>query len=176
MTPEQRAAMEQALEALEGIRQYGLDTLSGRVDGPDDRAWQRAAVNEMTKRARLGITALTAALEQPAQKRPPNCGTGYCSCIECVMEPEQQEPVAWYDEEMDSAYTESELGDGNTDGLEPLYTRFQAREPLTKECDTCLNCHKGETGLHSFNADVCRQCCHYFDSKYEAAHGIKGGA
>lgn len=31
-------------------------------------------------------------------KRPQNCGTGYCSCIECVMEPEQQpadEPVAW---------------------------------------------------------------------------------
>ena len=36
--------------------------------------------------------------EQPAQKRPQNCGTSYCSCIECVMEPEQpaqQEPVAW---------------------------------------------------------------------------------
>ena len=35
--------------------------------------------------------------EQPAQKRPQNCGTSYCSCIECVMEPEQpaqQEPVA----------------------------------------------------------------------------------
>ena len=27
-------------------------------------------------------------------KRPQNCGTGYCSCIECVMEPAQQEPVA----------------------------------------------------------------------------------
>jgi hypothetical protein len=26
-------------------------------------------------------------------KRPPNCGTSYCSCVECVMEPEQQEPV-----------------------------------------------------------------------------------
>ena len=26
------------------------------------------------------------------QKRPQNCGTGYCSCIECVMEP-AQEPV-----------------------------------------------------------------------------------
>ena len=25
-------------------------------------------------------------------KRPQNCGTGYCSCIECVMEP-AQEPV-----------------------------------------------------------------------------------
>jgi hypothetical protein len=33
------------------------------------------------------------ALAQPEQKRPQNCGTGYCSCIECVMEPEQ-EPVA----------------------------------------------------------------------------------
>ena len=29
------------------------------------------------------------------QKRPQNCGTGYCSCIECVMEPAQQEPVAY---------------------------------------------------------------------------------
>jgi len=27
------------------------------------------------------------------QKRPQNCGTGYCSCIECVMEPAQQEPA-----------------------------------------------------------------------------------
>jgi hypothetical protein len=24
------------------------------------------------------------------QKRPQNCGTGYCSCIECVMEPAQR--------------------------------------------------------------------------------------
>jgi hypothetical protein len=24
------------------------------------------------------------------QKRPQNCGTGYCSCIECVMEPAQE--------------------------------------------------------------------------------------
>ena len=30
------------------------------------------------------------------QKRPQNCGTGYCSCIECVMEP-AQEPVAMRD-------------------------------------------------------------------------------
>ena len=26
------------------------------------------------------------------QKRPQNCGTGYCSCIECVMEPAQPLP------------------------------------------------------------------------------------
>ena len=27
-------------------------------------------------------------------KRPQNCGTGYCSCIECPYEPVKQEPVA----------------------------------------------------------------------------------
>jgi hypothetical protein len=31
-------------------------------------------------------------MAQPEQKKPQNCGTGYCSCIECVMKPEQ-EPV-----------------------------------------------------------------------------------
>ncbi len=25
-------------------------------------------------------------IPQPVQKRPQNCGTSYCSCIECVME------------------------------------------------------------------------------------------
>jgi len=33
------------------------------------------------------------AQRKPEQKRPQNCGTGYCSCIECVMEPE---PVTKY--------------------------------------------------------------------------------
>jgi hypothetical protein len=43
-------------DALESIRQYGSDTLSGRVDGTDDRNWQRDGVLEMTKRARLALT------------------------------------------------------------------------------------------------------------------------
>lgn len=42
-------------EALSSIQRYGLDTLSGRVNGPDDRAWQRGAVNEMTKRAQAAL-------------------------------------------------------------------------------------------------------------------------
>ncbi len=56
-------------DALESVRQYGSDTLSGRIDGPDDRAWQRGAVLEMTRRARVTIdaptddTALRAALK-----------------------------------------------------------------------------------------------------------------
>jgi hypothetical protein len=28
-------------------------------------------------------------------KRPPNCGTSYCSCIECIMPPAPVPPVAW---------------------------------------------------------------------------------
>lgn len=45
-------------DGLVSIRRYGLDTLSGRTDGPADAAWYREAVNEMTRRARV-------ALEQP---------------------------------------------------------------------------------------------------------------
>ena len=44
---------------------------------------------------RQALARVLAMAEQPAQKRPQNCGTGYCSCIECVMEPAQQEPVAY---------------------------------------------------------------------------------
>jgi len=33
--------------------------------------------------------------QAPVQKRPQNCGTGHCSCIECVMEPEKPAPCTW---------------------------------------------------------------------------------
>jgi hypothetical protein len=33
--------------------------------------------------------------QTPEQKRPQNCGTGYCSCIECVMEPAPVQVDAW---------------------------------------------------------------------------------
>jgi hypothetical protein len=48
------------------------------------------------KKREQAITAIKQALAAPVQKRPQNCGTSYCSCIECVMDPEPvQEPVAW---------------------------------------------------------------------------------
>ena len=51
------------IEALESIRLYANDTLSGRADGgPDDREWQRKAVLEIRNRAR---TAIAQAKEQP---------------------------------------------------------------------------------------------------------------
>lgn len=48
------------VDALYGIRRYGLDTLSGRVDGTDDREWHRDAVKEMTSRAAKAISAARA--------------------------------------------------------------------------------------------------------------------
>ena len=46
---------------------------------------------------RQALTAIKQARSAPVQKRPQNCGTGYCSCIECVMEPAPaQEPVEKY--------------------------------------------------------------------------------
>ena len=61
------------------------------------------------------------------QKRPQNCGTGYCSCIECVMEPAQQEPVAWIVEfengEQELHFEAQSVGEKNT----PLYTSPQAQ-------------------------------------------------
>ena len=50
-----RAVVEKQKDALQSIEQYGLDTLSGRVDGPDDRDWQRSAVLEMTTRANRAL-------------------------------------------------------------------------------------------------------------------------
>lgn len=48
--------IEHLTEALKAIRQYGADTLSGRADGgPNDRDWQRDAVREMTRRARVAL-------------------------------------------------------------------------------------------------------------------------
>ena len=58
-------------------------------------AWDKAdqALDRMAENAReLGLDYEPDGMHhnKPA-KRPQNCGTGYCSCIECVMEPAQQE-------------------------------------------------------------------------------------
>jgi hypothetical protein len=48
------------------------------------------------------ITAIKQArTPAPVQKRPQNCGTGYCSCIECVMEPAQRTWVGLTNEKID---------------------------------------------------------------------------
>jgi hypothetical protein len=50
--------------------------------------------DELTAGLRAELDRVNARLAE--QKRPQNCGTGYCSCVECVVEPAPvQEPVAW---------------------------------------------------------------------------------
>jgi hypothetical protein len=51
---------------------------------------------------------------------------------ERLAQPEQ-EPVAWLDVEMESAYTPTELDGGATDGLIPLYAHPPAQPVLTSE-------------------------------------------
>lgn len=53
----QAAAMR---EALGSIRQYGGDTLSGRVGGPDDRKWQRMDDDGVFEMVNLATAALSA--------------------------------------------------------------------------------------------------------------------
>lgn len=57
-------------------------------------AWDKAdqALNRMADNAReLGLDYEPDGMHHnKPQKRPQNCGTGYCSCIECVMEPAQE--------------------------------------------------------------------------------------
>ena len=82
------------------------------------------------------------------QKRPPNCGTGYCSCVECVMEPAAQpapvqEPVAWgnlanwcldSDRVLITDKTEAEKYHRDVYDLTPLYTT----PPGGRQSEDCL--------------------------------------
>ena len=74
------------------------------------------------------------------QKRPPNCGTGYCSCIECLFEPaHQQEPVAWMFQHEETGRTMCvdaqqvewgfEKGNPRLKKIAPLYTSPPASKP-----------------------------------------------
>jgi hypothetical protein len=53
-------------------------------------------LSALVRAQQITIDKLEQALATPVQKRPQNCGTNYCSCVECVMEPAPvQEPVAY---------------------------------------------------------------------------------
>jgi len=72
--------------------------------------------------------------KEQEQKRPQNCGTSYCSCIECVMEQEQGEPVG----EIlltNGDYKEVSWKNGKLPPIgAKLYTTLQpAQKPMTDE-------------------------------------------
>lgn len=75
----------------------------------------------------------------PAQRKiPQNCGTGYCSCIECLFEPEHQEPVAYAvyhrmggSKSLHWPEQHSPDGDANQYQIVPLYASPQPSKPWT---------------------------------------------
>ena len=166
-----------ALEALEGIRRYGLDTLSGRIDGPDDREWQRAGVNEMTKQARLAITAIKEhkeALAQPEQEPVaweqfyPDIGKPQIAfnaeVIGYVAPQPKQEPLAWISTGTARMIHWTSDKPAYGDDWVPLYTTPPQRKPMMDE-DVERIVREALVGEHGIGYTIARAI--------EAAHGIK---
>ena len=94
-------------------------------------------------------------LSRVEQKKPQNCGTGYCSCIECVMKP-KQEPVACIWEKNDG-YKSLEWGGLDANEIQeiglksytPLYTHPPQRTwvGLTDEEQKIASWSDGSFGL-----------------------------
>jgi len=59
--------------------------------------------------------------------------------------------------------------DGSGGFISSVYRTTPPAEKREAPCNNCAHCEKGTGGLHSFDADVCRECSHYWDSKYKAA-------
>ena len=90
---------------------------------------------------------IAAIREAMAEQRPQNCGTGYCSCIECPYEQPAQEPVVYVEQSIldwlasdrrgPTAYAKTTLAkrkDGKAQA--PLYTSPPTSKPwvgLTQE-------------------------------------------
>ena len=67
----------------ENARELGLDYEPAPVQPFDHQQAANTALRESMHRS----VAIAKNTVPTLQKRPPNCGTGYCSCVECVMEP-----------------------------------------------------------------------------------------
>lgn len=86
-------------------------------------------------------TALREALAEQAEQRPQNCGTGYCSCIECPYEAEQAEQEPLMDYERINA-----LREGEQNGAEDAYffVRPENDTPTLRK----MFCQGFERGFH----------------------------
>ncbi len=103
-------AMKQALEVLENFvddprSQHQIDAASAALRQAIAEAEQEPVVPICpnclgTKRPHKDDPEWVGRCDctPPQQKRPQNCGTSFCSCIECVMEPEPKPSPLTVDE------------------------------------------------------------------------------
>ena len=74
------------------------------------------------------------ALAAPVQKRPPNCGTSYCSCIECIMPPAQPAPVkVWEAEGYDALMQEMQMVKARNIRQHAEIERLKAAQPAVPD-------------------------------------------
>ena len=75
-------------------------------------------------------------LQEP-MNRPPNCGTGYCSCIECPYESVKQEPVAfeewWKETGQETLYALNTLTDADAKILAKIAWESASTQPVKQE-------------------------------------------
>jgi len=61
--------------------------------------------------------------------KPQNCGTSHCSCIECVMEDDEEEACSWC----------GGCGEGMYDGAACRKCHGTGVEPVEKDEDDCYD-------------------------------------
>jgi hypothetical protein len=125
--PETNGELERLREALAGIRQYANDTLSGRVDGPDDRDWQRQGIVEIRNRARDALE------RSPAEKtsaRPVSASDRLHRICDALSEQADKSPFTreeWERIDKETARLKAALDDARS-GLEYIRQRYGALE------------------------------------------------
>jgi hypothetical protein len=131
-------ALKLALEALE--TELAVDMNNG------------AEVGEAAELMCEAITAIKQALAAPVQKRPPNCGTGYCSCIECVMEPA---PVkVWEAEGYEALMQEMQMVKARNIRQHAEIERLKAAQPAVPDA---FGTREGEHPQYIQGWNDCRQ-------------------
>jgi hypothetical protein len=86
-------AMKLALEALEPFKRMFREVEARHEGGiTEANIYCQISVSDLRK-CLYAFCDLEEALAKQEQKRPQNCGTSYCSCIECVMDEQEQGEV-----------------------------------------------------------------------------------
>ena len=137
------AAVNADADATAAVADAAAVAATYAADAAAAKKWAQRAIDRITR-----VLVKPAPPAAPVRKRPQNCGTGYCSCIECVMDPAPvQEPIGYFTV---NNYDMWEQIDG-TSG-KPLYERPTA-QPAVPDAIT----DSGEDPKYRAGWNDCRQ-------------------